>query len=506
MKYKGPTDVDAEHSREIRRLRWTIGTPYFVQGTKKLTEIPTLFFIKFDLGLGDAGGQLFDSLRSIGWMLKPIWGYVSDNVRLFGYWRKSWYIAMAGLGALFWFVTALLSFIGVSVPLVYLIVFNIAFGTYAFVDVVTDAIMVEQGQRLKRVGAFVNFQWLALSAANAGALFLGGWLQESINQFRFEIWLVFFIAGLPPLVTAFVGWRFLDEERQEKPTQARKGSGSGDYGARTIRFLVTAPGAFNRFRRENRILWLLVLFIFFWKFSPSVGFIERSYLIDAREFTASSFGTILAAGGVTFLISVLSYRWVVKRFRSIEWHAYLYAMVILGVISFPLSFYFYLEPDHAWWAYVYFTVPDGMNPFPDWNRYQWFRLISGTIFSFATIPAFLIPLTINGCTIRATHAAVGYAFLTALANATNIVEDVIGAGLFSLFSTDAFSWLLTAYRGSVFEFAGATDARTLILEIFVYISLAFTLLTVPFIEMLRREISRQNIRIDLAERPDNPDD
>lgn len=505
MKYEGPTEVDAAHSREIRRLRWTIGTPYFVQGTKKLTEIPTLFFIKFDLGLGDAGGQLFDSLRSIGWMLKPIWGYVSDNVRLFGYRRKSWYIAMAGLGALFWFVTALLSFIGVSVPLIYLVVFNIAFGTYAFVDVVTDAIMVEQGQRLKRVGAFVNFQWLALSAANAGALFLGGWLQESINQNRFEIWLVFFIAGQPPLVTAFVGWKFLDEDRHDKPKRPRDAPGTAGYGGRIVRFLITAPGAFNRFRRENRTLWLLVLFIFFWKFSPSVGYIERSYLIDAREFTATSFGIILAAGGVTFLVSVLAYRWVVKRFRSIQWHQYLYAMVALGVISFPLSFYFYLEPDHSWWRYVYFTLPEWMNPFPEWNRYQWFRLINGTVFSFATIPAFLIPLTINGCTIRATHAAVGYAFLTALANATNIVEDVIGAGLYGLFSTDAFLGLRTAFMGSVFEFAGAKDARTLILEVFVYISLIFTLLTVPFIELLRREIQRRHIRIDLAERSDTAD-
>ena len=138
--------------REHSRLHWTLGTPYFVQGSKKLTEIPTLFFIKFELGMGDAGGQLFDSLRSIGWMLKPIWGFVSDQFPLFGYKRKSWYVLMALLGAAFWFLTAFLSFSGVKIPMVYLIVFNLAFRTYAFVDVVTDAIMVTEGQRLKRGG------------------------------------------------------------------------------------------------------------------------------------------------------------------------------------------------------------------------------------------------------------------------------------------------------------------------------------------------------------------
>lgn len=487
-----------EERREIARLRWTIGTPYFVQGTKKLTEIPTLFFIKFELGLGDAGGQLFDSLRSIGWMLKPIWGFVSDNFPLFGYKRKTWYILMAALGALFWFVTAFLSYTGVDIPLVYLIVFNLAFGTYAFVDVVTDAIMVTEGQRLKRVGAFVNFQWIAQSTANAMALFLGGWLQQNITDGQLETWVVFFLAGLPPIFTAFVGFRFLDEEKQPPPR--REAPVKTHRLRRAVAYLVAAPGNINAFRKANRVLWLLVLFIFFWKFSPSVGYIERSYLIDERAFTAKSFGIILAIGGLTFLASVLSYRWVVFRFRSVQWHHYLYAMVALGVISFPLSFYFYLDPDHPWWSYVYFTVPDWMNPLPEWNRYEWFRLINGTVFSFATIPAFLIPLTINGSTIRAAHAAVGYAFLTALANATNIVEDVVGAGLFELFSSDLFGWLRTAFTGSLLEFAGTTDSRTLILQIFIYISLFFTLLTLPFIELLRRELNRQKIEIDLAAR------
>jgi hypothetical protein len=54
-----------EHLR-ISRLRWVIGAPYFVQGTSTLTEIPILYFIKYTLQMGDAGGQLFDALRQSG--------------------------------------------------------------------------------------------------------------------------------------------------------------------------------------------------------------------------------------------------------------------------------------------------------------------------------------------------------------------------------------------------------------------------------------------------------
>jgi hypothetical protein len=39
----------------------------------------------------------------------------------------------------------------------------------------------------------------------------------------------------------------------------------------------------------------------------------------------------------------------------------------------------------------------------------------------------------------------------------------------------------------------------IILQLFVYISLLFTLLTIPFIEMLRRELEKRGIRIRLGD-------
>ena len=48
--------------------------------------------------------------------------------------------------------------------------------------------------------------------------------------------------------------------------------------------------------------------------------------------------------------------------------------------------------------------------------------------------------------------------------------------------------------------ANTMDERTIILQMFVYISLFFTLLTIPFIELLRRELARQKIDINLGRR------
>ncbi|HZD25870.1 MAG TPA: hypothetical protein VE631_06380, partial [Alphaproteobacteria bacterium] len=182
-----PPDRD-DRRRRLHRFLWVIGTPYFVQGTSSLTEVPILYFIKFVLGMGDAGGQLFDSVRQAGWFVKPLWGLISDRIPLWGYRRKSWFVLMAFLAVAFWAVNAVLAFFGVNAPIVYLVTFNLVFATYAFVDVVCDALMVTEGRRLGRVGAFVNFQWLVLSFSGAIAIYLGGWFEDKVKAGIYAPW------------------------------------------------------------------------------------------------------------------------------------------------------------------------------------------------------------------------------------------------------------------------------------------------------------------------------
>jgi hypothetical protein len=365
--------------------------------------------------------------------------------------------------------------------------------------------MVTHGRKLDQVGSFINFQWAMLAVANALAVYLGGWFQGQIQEGVYESWVVFMLTGVPPLVTAAVGIRNIEEERRPQYIRLRHRRKSDQHDLRAdvrhaLERLRRVLSAFGNFRRKNRPLWLLVLFIFFWKFSPSIGFIERSYLIDVRGFTPESFGLILSVGGVIFLVSVLAYGWFVGRFPGIEWHQYLYAMVAVGVAAFPLSFYLYFDSGHPWWALFDVTLPDWLNPLPHWNRYQWFRLIFQAVLGFATIPAFIIPLTVAGETINVAYAGVSYAFLMSLSNATNMFEGVVGAGLYHLFSQPLFDRMIGAFGNSFLNLAGTLDERTLILQMFVYISLFFTLLTIPFIEMLRHELARKNIDINLGKR------
>jgi hypothetical protein len=80
-------------------------------------------------------------------------------------------------------------------------------------------------------------------------------------------------------------------------------------------------------------------------------------------------------------------------------------------------------------------------------------------------------------------------------------EGVVGAGLFSVFKQLWMAWLLGAFQTSVLNIAHTADQRTLILELFVYISLLFTLLTIPFLVLLKRELERRGIIVHLSAPP-----
>jgi hypothetical protein len=154
-----------------------------------------------------------------------------------------------------------------------------------------------------------------LSLANAVAVALSGWLQEKILAGDLSYWVIFLLTGIPPLFTAVVGYLNIDERPVPRSTRATKSRRrlSGQQGPRGMRDrLRSAQTWIQSFVRENRLL-LLVLFIVLWNFSPSIGYIERSYLIDVRDFSPAAFGTILTAQALTFLLSILTYRWILRQ-------------------------------------------------------------------------------------------------------------------------------------------------------------------------------------------------
>ncbi|HEX6174571.1 MAG TPA: hypothetical protein VF089_11195, partial [Candidatus Binatia bacterium] len=74
-------------------------------------------------------------------------------------------------------------------------------------------------------------------------------------------------------------------------------------------------------------------------------------------------------------------------------------------------------------------------------------------------------------------------------------EGLVGSALYWFFTQPWAGWLVDAFHRTPFDIAGSTDQRTIILQLFVYISLVFTLLTIPVVVLLKRTLARNGIEI-----------
>ncbi|WIA35153.1 hypothetical protein OEZ86_003626 [Tetradesmus obliquus] len=74
---------------------------YFVQGILGLSRLALSFFFKDDLGVEPAQVAVLVGLAGLPWVVKPLYGFISDSVPLFGYRRRS-YLLLCGLAGEAW--------------------------------------------------------------------------------------------------------------------------------------------------------------------------------------------------------------------------------------------------------------------------------------------------------------------------------------------------------------------------------------------------------------------
>ncbi|GBG66036.1 hypothetical protein CBR_g55014, partial [Chara braunii] len=84
-----------------------ISLVYFVQGVIGLSKLAVTFFLKDDLGLDPAEAAILSGVTTFPWLIKPLYGFISDAVPLFGYRRRSYLFGCGLLGAMAWSSLAL---------------------------------------------------------------------------------------------------------------------------------------------------------------------------------------------------------------------------------------------------------------------------------------------------------------------------------------------------------------------------------------------------------------
>lgn len=245
---------------EAGRLAVIFAVVFFVQGMWYLPTLSMTFLLKDAFGLSAAQTAAFFSITVIPWLIKPVYGVLSDLVPLFGLRRKSYFLLTSGLAAT---MGCALSRLGTYTYWKLAIFFTLMGLGLAFTNVVTDALMVENGQRLGLTGPFQAVQWAAVSVASILVGVGGGWLAQHA-----PLSVTFFLAALFPVISFAMAVWFIREPRVK-------------LGKRHFRETWLAiRGAIG-----SRSLWIVAGFIFFYNFSPSFGPALIYYSTDVLHFS-----------------------------------------------------------------------------------------------------------------------------------------------------------------------------------------------------------------------------
>jgi predicted MFS family arabinose efflux permease len=283
-------------SPEARRLALLFGIVYFAQGMIYLPDQVVSIVFK-ERGL--TAGQLaaFTWITTIPWFIKPVYGLLSDFVPLFGTRRRSYFLLMSGLAAASALALSLMP--GASYAWLATMITLLWLGV-GFTDVLTDALMVENGKRVGLTGAFQSVQWGALSAASILVGVGGGYLAE-----RRAFAAAFAVVACFPIVS-FLMALLVVREAPARPSL----EGFGETWA-------AVRGALGR-----RELWAVAGFTFFWAFSPSFGPAFFYYETDVLGFSQTFIGVLSSLGAAASIVGAWAYARLSRRYslkRLIVW-------------------------------------------------------------------------------------------------------------------------------------------------------------------------------------------
>jgi MFS family permease len=277
---------------EAKRYALLFAVVYFAQGMWYLPN-QTITIVFKDAGFSAGMVANFFFVSGVPWLIKPVYGMISDFVPLLGRRRFSYLVLSSSVAAAagfamaparshdYWTLLSLFTAMGLGL---------------AFTDVLIDALMVEHGRRLNLTGAYQSVQWASIYTSSILVGLGGGWLAQ-----RRQLGSTFVLAAVFPLLSLVMAVLVVREPR----TRA-------DRAAMLVRLHAV------RAALRTRDLWVVAGFIFFFMFSPSFGPGFLFYQTDRLGFSQQFIGTLSALqslgsvlGAVTY--APLSRRWPLRR-------------------------------------------------------------------------------------------------------------------------------------------------------------------------------------------------
>ncbi|XP_042509105.1 folate-biopterin transporter 1, chloroplastic-like isoform X2 [Macadamia integrifolia] len=273
---------------------------YFVQGVLGLSKLAVNFYLKDDLHLDPAETAVISGFSALPWLIKPLYGFISDSFPLFGYRRRSYLVLSGLLGALSW------SLMATFVDSKYDAAFCILLGSLsvAFSDVVVDSMVVERARGESQItsGSLQSLCWGSSAFGGIVSAYFSGSL---VNAYGVRF--VFGVTALLPLITSAVS--VLVKEQPILGTV--KGYGLFPVGTSflesSIQNMIQLWGAV---RQPN--VFLPTLFLFVWQATPHSESAMFFFTTNKLGFTPEFLGRVKLVTSIASLLGVGLYNGFLK--------------------------------------------------------------------------------------------------------------------------------------------------------------------------------------------------
>jgi MFS family permease len=247
------------------------------------------------------------SILNFPWIIKPVFGLVSDFVPLFGFRRKSYLIisSICAVGAYAW-ITQL------SGPSEFALLLVITSYAMATSSTLCGALLAENGQRFGSTSAFVSQQWLWFYVAIMASAFVGGELVERLRPIS-ALQVSAGVAAVAP-VAIILASLFLLNERKTKANRIEM--------KRTLQSIVAAS--------RSTKLYIVALFLFLFSFAPGFGTPLYYFMTDELKFSQAYIGILGSIASAGWIAGALIHRWCLRKMNS---KALLYLSIVLGTLA-----------------------------------------------------------------------------------------------------------------------------------------------------------------------------
>ncbi len=260
---------------------------YFVQGILGLARLAVSFFLKDELGLSPAQVSALLGIVALPWIIKPVFGFISDGLPIFGYRRRPYLVLSGILGTISWVSLATV----VHTPMTATLAIALGSLSVAVSDVIVDSLIVERAraESVSEAGTLQSLCWGTTAFGGLVTAYFSGLLLQHFSNRT-----VFWITASFPLIISVVAWMIA-----ESPTGDRPNLATVKQQIRQLRQAVT-----------QKSIWLPAAFVFLWRATPTSDAAFFFFTTNELGFKPEFLGRVHLVTSIASLLGV----WLFQRF------------------------------------------------------------------------------------------------------------------------------------------------------------------------------------------------